>query len=146
MQDKNALTKALALAGTLLACFPILAMLLTSAAGSLRSGQFRCDYLMPAELFPSALLGGAMLAWAAQRARRRRGLIWGGLGAALALLLATMALAAATGLASGAAEPTGWRWALVTAALAGYTLALLAVDAGGVLLLRDLFGRAGAEG
>jgi len=45
----------------------------------------------------------------------------------------------ATGLASGAAEPAGWRLALVAAALAIYTLAVIAAGVGGILLLRELF-------
>jgi peptidoglycan/LPS O-acetylase OafA/YrhL len=92
------------------------------------------DYLMPAELFPLALAGGCLLIWAALRARSRRGL-----GIAAGLLVVGQVLAVVTGLASGETEPAGWQWALVLASIAGYSLALVVVGVGGLLLLRDLF-------
>jgi hypothetical protein len=99
------------------------------------------DYLMPAELFPVALLGGGILLWAAIRARSHRGLIAWSLAAAVGLLVGSMVLATATGLASGAAEPTGWRLALVAGSTAGYALALVVLGVGGVSLVRALFKR-----
>jgi hypothetical protein len=42
-------------------------------------------------------------------------------------------------LASGDIEPTGWPWALVLASLGIYSLALVAMGVGGLLLLHDLF-------
>ncbi len=48
-------------------------------------------------------------------------------------------LAVVTGLASGETEPVGWWWALVVASIAVYSLALVAIGVGGVLLLSDLF-------
>jgi hypothetical protein len=133
------LTKILAIVGTVLVWFPILAPLLLSAALIIQERLFRFDYLMPAELFPSALLGGGLLAWAALRACAHRGLIGGGLGIAVSLLVTGQVLAVVTGLASGATEPLGWRWVLVLTSLVVYTLALVAIGVGGVLLLRDLF-------
>ena len=100
--------------------------------------MFRFDYLMPAELFPAALVGGGLLMWAALRARSRRGIIGWGLGIAVGSLVGGQALAVATGLASGETEPTGWQWALVLASLGVYSLALVVIGVGGVLLLRDL--------
>ena len=44
-----------------------------------------------------------------------------------------------TGLASGAAEPTGWRFALVLGAIIAYDLLVVLVGVGGILLLRDVF-------
>ena len=126
MAKKDILTKALAIAGTVLVWIPILAPILFSAAFLIQTGSFRLDYLMPAELFPLALLGGGFLVWAALRARARRGLIGGSLASAALLLVAGQALAVVTGLASGRTEPTGWPWALVLASLALYVLALVA--------------------
>jgi hypothetical protein len=80
-----------------------------------------------------------LLLWAAIRAHSRRAVIGGGLGAAVGLLVAGQVLAVVTGLASGAAEPTGWRWALVVGSLIAYILALIAVGVGGILLLKDLY-------
>src|SRR5512135_1395865 len=138
MQKKDLLTKILAVIGTVLAGFPILATILTSLLGSIRSSMFRFDYLMPAELFPIAIAGGALLLWAALRARSRRGLIGWGLGIAIGLLVGGQALAVAAGFASGEAEPVGWLFALVVGAIAVYSLALGAVAVGGALLVRDL--------
>jgi hypothetical protein len=139
MDKKDRLTKILAIVGTALAWFPILAPVALSVPGFIASGLFRFDYLMPAELFPVALAGGGLLLWAALRARSRRGLIGWGLTAAVGFLVGGQALAVATGLASGDAEPAGWQWALVLASLGVYSLALVAIAVGGALLVRDLF-------
>lgn len=139
MQKKDLLTKILAVIGTVLAGFPILATILTSLLGSIRSSMFRFDYLMPAELFPIAIAGGALLLWAALRARARRKLIGWGLGIAVGLLVGSQALAVASGLASGESEPVGWIWALVLGGIVAYALALIVIDVAGVLLVGDLF-------
>ena len=119
--------------------FPILAPVILSVLGFIAKRRFLFDYLMPAELFPAALVGGGLLMWAALRARSRRGLIGAGLGSAVGLLVGGQALAVAAGFASGDAEPAGWLWALVLASIAVYSLALVVIAVGGVLLVRDLF-------
>jgi hypothetical protein len=139
MEKKNVFTKILAIIGTVLVWFPILAPVLFSVAKIIQSRMFRFDYLMPAELFPFALVGGGLLFWAALRAHSRRGIIGWGFGIATGLLVAGQVLAVATGLASGKIEPTGWWWALVIASIAGYSLLLVVIGVGGALLLRDLF-------
>jgi hypothetical protein len=139
MEKKGILTKVLAIVGTVLAWIPVLAPVLLSTALLIQARMFRLDYLMPAELFPVALVGGCLLLWAALRAHSRRGLIGGSLGSAVILLVGGQALAVVTGLASGRTEPTGWPWALVLAALVLFILALVVLGVGGVLLLRDLF-------
>lgn len=139
MENKRALTKILAIVGTVLAWIPLLAPVLFSAALLIQARIFRFDYLMPAELFLFVLAGGGLLLWAALRGRSRRGLIGGGLGLAVVLLFGGHALALATGLASGETQPGGWVWALVQASLVIYILAVVVIALGGVLLLRDLF-------
>jgi hypothetical protein len=139
MEKQGVLTKTLAIAGTVLVWLPILAPILFSAILLIQERIFRFDYLMPAELFPAILLGGALLVWAALRAHSHGKLIGWSLGLAAALLVGAQALAEVTGLASGAIEPAGWPWALVLGALAAFVLAILGVAVGGVLLLRDLF-------
>lgn len=139
MEKKGVLTKILAIAGTVLVWFPILAPVLLSVAVIIKERMFRFDYLMPAELFPAILAGGGLLIWAALRARSRRGIIGWGLGSAVGLLVGGQALAVVTGLASGETEPAGWWWALVLASIVVYSLALVVIGVGGVLLLRDLF-------
>ncbi|HEX9029309.1 MAG TPA: hypothetical protein VF823_09050 [Anaerolineales bacterium] len=139
MQKKDSLTKILAVIGTVLAGFPLLATILTSLLGSLRARMFHFDYLMPAELFPIAIAGGGLLLWAALRAKARRGLIAWGLGIAVGLLVGSQALAVASGLASGETEPVGLIWALVLGGIVAYALALIVIDVAGVLLVGDLF-------
>jgi membrane protease YdiL (CAAX protease family) len=129
----------LAVIGTMLAWFPILAPILLTIVMLVAEGEFRFDYLMPAELFLFALAGGLLLIWAAIRARSRRGMIAWSLGLAAGLLVGSQALAVATGLASGETQPGGWQWALVLTALVGFILALVTLAVSGVLLLRDLF-------
>jgi hypothetical protein len=139
MEKKGTLTKILAIVGTVLVWFPILAPVLLSTTTFIHRRMFRFDYLMPAELFPVALVGGGLLLWAALRARSLRGLIGGGLGVATGMLVGGQALAVLTGLASGETEPIGWQWALVLASLVIHILALIVMGIGGLLLLRDLF-------
>jgi len=139
MEKKDAFTKFLAILGTIFVWLPIVAPIIFSVGFALRTGMFRVDYLMPAELFPIAMLGGGMLLWAALRARSRRGLIGWGLVIAVGMLFGGQALAVITGLASGETEPTPWLMALVLVPIGIYVLALVAVGIGGVLLVRDLF-------
>ena len=139
MEKKNILTQFLAIVGTILVWFPIVAPVVLSAIAFMAERMFRLDYLMPAELFPVALAGGGLLLWAALRARSRQRVIGCGLGTAVGLLVGGQALAVASGLASGDTEPTGWQWALVLASLGAYSLALVVIGTGGVLLVHDLF-------
>ncbi|PIV26613.1 MAG: hypothetical protein COS37_05520, partial [Anaerolineae bacterium CG03_land_8_20_14_0_80_58_20] len=125
--------------GTVLVWFPILAPVLLSLILFIGEGRFLLDYLMPAELFPFALAGAILLLWAGLRARSHWKLIAWGLGIAVGLLVGSQALAVVTGLASGATEPVGVWWILVLASLAIFTLGLVTIGVGGILLLRDLF-------
>ena len=72
MKEKRGIfTKILAVAGTVLVWIPLLAPVFFSVMFLIRTGMFRMDYLMPAELFLFALVGGVLLIWAALRARAR---------------------------------------------------------------------------
>ncbi len=139
MNKKDLLTKILAIGGTVLIWLPILAPVLFSLLRLLTGRIFNFDYLMPAELFPLAVAGGGLLIWAAVREHSRLSIILWGLVIAVGMLFAGSNLAEITGLATGQIEPTGWQWALVVASLVIYTLAVVVVGIGGVLLLRDLF-------
>ena len=68
MVNRNTFTKALAIIGTILAWLPIQAPIILSAIRLIQTGQFQFDYLIPAELFPLAMIGGGLLIWAAIRA------------------------------------------------------------------------------
>lgn len=139
MNPRSTLTRALALLGAIAVWLPIAATLATSAIGSAQAGAFRMDYLMPAELFPAAIVGGGLLIWAAFRAHSHKRLIGWGVALAMGSLFLGQVLAIVTGLASGEMQPTGWPWGLVVAALAVYVGAVIAIGVGGVLLVRDVF-------
>lgn len=141
MEKRGVLTKVLAVIGTVFAWLPILATILTGGIVSVVRGEFQVDYLMPAELFPAVLTGGALLLWAALRARTRWALIAGSLGAAIVLWFGMQALAEVTGLASGRTEAVGWPWLLVLGALALYTVSVVVLGVAGALLVRGLYRR-----
>ena len=139
MVKHDVLTRILAITGTVLVWFPILAPILLSAALVIQERMLRFDYLMPAELFPAVVAGACLLIWATLRARSRRIVIGGGFALAVGLLVGAQVLAVVTGLASGETEPTGWPWALVLASIGGYSISLVVVGIGGLLLIRDTF-------
>jgi len=141
MDEKRGLTKIAVSAGTVLAWIPIRAPVVFSVQRLMTRPFFRFDYLLPAELFPVALLGGLLLLWAAIRMRSRARLIGGGLAVATLLWVGGQALAVVTGLASGRTQ-LGSGWGALAAAWIGvYCLALPVTATGGALLLRDTFGR-----
>jgi hypothetical protein len=139
MIRKSVFTKSLAIIGTVLVLFPILATILISLLGWMARGFLRVDYLLPAELSLVALIGGIFLVAAAWWARSQRGLVTWSFAVAFGMLVASQALAVVTGLASGEIEPGGWAWYLVLAGLALYTLGVVALGIGGIRLVRDLF-------
>jgi hypothetical protein len=139
MENKGILTKVLTVTGTVLVWTPILFTIATSVIGTIYSRMLRCDYLMPAELFPIALVGALLLLWASQRARSHKKLIGWGLVTAVVFLIGGQALAVISGLASGEVGPTGWAWALVVASIALYSLALIEIGIAGVLLWRKIY-------
>ena len=138
MEKNSVLTRALAVIGVTLACIPLVAPVVLSLIHLVANGVFLLDYLMPAELFPVAMVGGGLLLWAAIRARARTALIGWGLGGMVGALTSSQIGAIATGLASGATEPSGWRLTLVVALLALYVLALVEIAVSGLLLVRDM--------
>jgi hypothetical protein len=139
MDNKASVTKLLAVAGTVLAWIPILFTILTSVVGTARSGTPRFDYLMPAELFPIALVGALLLLLAARRAHSHLRPIRWSFGAAVAFIVGGQAIAVVSGLASGAIEPSGWIWAVVIASIALFSLALVALGIAGILLVKKLY-------
>lgn len=141
MAKKDLLTRSLIWAGSVLVWSPILFTIGASAAATMLSGRPRFDWLMPAELFPVALPGALLLLWASLRAGSYRALVGWGLAAAIGFLTGTQVLAVTTGLASGAAEATGWPRAICVASIVLYTFALVELGIGGILLVRNVSGR-----
>ncbi len=141
MEQKNILTKVLAIAGTVLVWFPILAPILLSIILFITERKFLFDYLMPMELFLFAIVGSGLLLWATLRAHSRVKFIAWGIGIAVFLFFGVQWFAEVTGMASGATEPVAWMWGTVVTAIVFYVLSIILVGTGGTLLLRDLFKR-----
>jgi hypothetical protein len=142
MNKRNNLwTKALAIGGTCLVWLTLLAPLFFWLVFTIRRGLIdleHFDYLLPAELFPVALVGGGLLVWAALRVRRYIKLVVGSLSLAIVALFGGQVLAVVTGLASSETEAGGWEWAVVLGSIVIYNLLLVVLGAGGARLVRGL--------
>ena len=138
MKNKDAFTKILAIVGTVLVWIPILKPIEYSVAAIFKRDIVWLDFLMPAELFLMMLVGGGLLIWAALRRRSRLRLISWCLGIAASLLFEGYGLSVLPGLISGETEPAGWWQALSYAAITLYSVGLVLMGVGGVLLLLDL--------
>ena len=137
MNRQNEITKVLAISGFVLVWFTVLAPVVLAIISLASGGGFRFDYLMPAELFIVALVGGLLLLWAALRIRLEVKWIHWAFGIAVFSLLAGMTLAEVTGLAEGRVGSEGWLPAAV-GLIVIYDLALVALGVGGWYLCRDL--------
>ena len=131
MKKKDTLSKILAGGGTVPVWIPILAPLVFGFVSLGMDGIYRFDYLMPAELGISAFVGGALLLWAGIRTKLRREIIAWGLGIAAGSIAVLMAF--------GDVVPGSLEWAIVVGLLIAYSLAIVGMGVGGVLLCRDLF-------
>lgn len=139
MKKKQTFARVMAITGSILVWVPLLAPFAASMMTLTKSGMLRFDYLMPAEMFPSAVAGGGLLLWTTLCTHLHRKMIGWSLGATIGLLVGGQTLAAITGLASGATEPTGWAWAIVLISIGLYSMAVLIMGIGGLWLIHDLF-------
>ncbi len=139
MNNRGMFSKILAIAGTILVWLPLLAPTLMTIIRLLQQGGFNFDYLMPAELFPSALIGGGSLILVARRTGLRWRLVGWGLGIAAVMLGAGQVVAFATGLATAEAHAAGWPLVVVEGTIYVYILALVVTGIGGIILLSRLF-------
>ena len=137
--QRNVLTRILAVTGTILVWTPIVFTLVTAMIGTISDHRLRFDYLMPAELFPLALVGSLLLLWSALRAHSKRKLIGWGLFVAIFFLISGQGIAVTSGLASGVVEPTGWPWAFALTCIGLYSLAVIFIGIRGLLLIREIF-------
>ena len=137
MNRQTEITKILAISGFVLVWFTVLAPLVLAIISLVSGGGFRFDYLMPAELFIVALVGGLLLLWAALRIRLEMKWIHWAFGIAVFSLLAGMTLAEVTGLAEGRVGSEGWL-PVAIGLIVIYDLALIALGVGGWYLCRDL--------
>lgn len=139
MDKKNVFTKMLAITGTILTWIPIVFTMIISIIGTLVRRTFLFDYLMPAELFPIALVGGLLLLWASWQAHFHRKLIGWGLFAMVVFLFGGQAIAIVSGLASGAIPLADWPFALVISSIIFYSLSLIEIGVMGILLVKKIF-------
>ena len=133
MEKKALLSKILAVVGTVLVWFPILAPLILGFISLGMDGIFRFDYLMPVELGILVFIGGATLIWGAMRTGYRRGIIFWGFGLAAASIAVLMVL--------GDVVPGSLEWVIAIGLLITYALAIMIMGVGGILLWKDLFGK-----
>jgi hypothetical protein len=131
MEKKDTLSKILAIIGTVLVWIPILAPVAFGFISLGMDGIYRIDYLMPAELGILVFVGGALLLWAAIRAKSRQGIITWGLGIAAVSIVILNSF--------GDVVPGSLEWAIVVGLLIAYSLAIVVMGVGGVLLWRVLF-------
>lgn len=141
MGKHDALTKALAVVGTVLVIVPLLAPFVLGLTMMGPLGGFRFDYLMPFEIYPVTVAGVALLAWASIRAHAHRGAI----AIAVAVMFGGLFLAGVsaevTGIADSPEQLETWRYVL-TSVLAGMSIvAQIALATLGVMLSRDLLGK-----
>lgn len=131
--------KALAVIGTVFVLLPVLAPIFFTIVSLLVRGQFRFDFLMPAELFPLVLLGGIVLLVSAHMAKQSKKRIGTSLGAAAVLLILSQGIAVVTGLADGRVDPSGWQGYVVLGMIGIFDIAVLGMGIGGIALLKRLF-------
>jgi len=110
---KNKYIKYLAFVGTLLIWIPILAPVLLTLILLLKDGIFRFDFLMPAELFPLAFIGGIILVWWSRKISSFQKRIAWSFGTAIAALVGSQAIAVVTGISSGEREASGLFFVLI---------------------------------
>ena len=130
MEKNGTLSKVLVIVGTVLVWFPILAPIVLGFISWVADGTYHLDYLMPAELGILVFVGGASLLWAAILVKSQRWIIAWGLGIAVGSIAILMAF--------GDVVPGSLEWAIVIGLLISYSLAIVVMGVGGVLLWRML--------
>ena len=141
MQKRDALTKILAIIGTIFVGLPVVAPIVFGLLRLLRGAPFMVDFLMPAELGFLVLAGALMLLWAAIRVRAYIKWIAWSIGIAILLVVGAQWLAVVTGLADGSTPAGGWESAVVYGGIIGYDLTVISIFVAGILLIRKLFRR-----
>lgn len=136
---KLTLSKAFAVAGTLLLIVPILFLFVTSVVGSIASKSLLFDYLMLAELFPVVALGLILLVLASLLSRILPKWIGWCSAAALILLAGAVLYANASGLSSGALSMDSGAFVVAFTAIALYNLLIFEIAILGILLIKRLF-------
>jgi len=126
--------------GTILVLFPVVAPILFTLIRIIQTGfkHFNFDWLMPAELFPVALIGAIILIVISLIARSERAIIISGFALAAVVIVGVMAYTTLTGLASGETEPAEWMMGLLMGIMGIYSIAHIIMGVGGIMLVRSL--------
>jgi hypothetical protein len=119
--------------GAVLVWLPVVAPLALGIGFWFRRGRLLIDFLMPAELFPLILAGGALLLTAALLTKWRVWLVTLAWGGAVALPAGSQGLAVLTGLASGRHPAEGWRFGVVMATFGLFLAAVVALGVAGIV-------------
>jgi hypothetical protein len=130
MEKKSSLSKVLAITGTVLVWIPIIAPFLLGFVSLIMDGIYRFDYLMPVEIGILAVIGGLLLLWGTLRMKLHRGIIAWGLGIMVGAIIILFAV--------GDVEPGSLRWVFAIGLLITYSLAIIGIGLGGILLWKDL--------
>lgn len=139
MKKMTSFTKILVIIGTMLVWIPIIAPVLIFIVTIIKRSIFIFDYLMPLELFPIALVGGGLLIWATFRILSYRKLIIWGLVITIGLRIGLELLVVVNRRFWSEAIPDSW-WNLIVVAWAViYSLCLIVIGIGGILMLIKLF-------
>lgn len=140
MSQRPWLIKILALGGTFLICWPLLAPVLLGIVLFLTRHQWLIDFLMPAEFFLSTLVGSGLLIWAAILAGQKiKKIIWS-LSVAVFFLISSQGMAVITGLASGKIAQSGWQWWLVMLLFGFFLMADFFLASSSVTLAHRIIG------
>lgn len=140
------LSRSLAVLGTVLTGLPLAAPILFALAFLAAGRGLHLDYLMPGELFPLVVVGGAALLAASLIVRWRRMVVCIAFGVTALLFALVDVLAVVSGLASGRTAAEGLPLTLVAGTYALYAVAVAGMFVLGVLLCRALFSRAARSG
>jgi Na+/glutamate symporter len=140
VENRQGLTKGLAIAGTALLWLPFAAMLATTT-GSIPGtvGWFAFLAVGAMDLFPVVLLGGCLLIWAAVLARSHRRAIGWGLAAPVASIVAGVVW-------SPTVPGSGWPSAITVGLIVAYWLGVILAGLAGLSLARALVTRHRPEG
>jgi len=124
--------------GSVIVWMPIFLTLFTSLIGSLNLKYFIIDYLMPAELFPAALIGSIIISYvsAVSKLYLKSSVI-----NFIILILSFFGInfaAVITGLASGDYPPEGYRFVIVIFLLIIYILSVISEGVLSILIILKL--------
>ncbi len=115
MKYQKTLFRIFAILGTLAVWAPTALMLITSIFGSISSGSFLMDFLLPAELFLIELIGILLLVFSSWKEGHYFKPITGFSLGAIFCMATIVIFAEATGLDSGPADPALWKQIFVYA-------------------------------